>query len=299
MMKSRIRIGYQTKKKWYGFSFVLPWLIGCILFFIQPMIQTFRYAFQSLQASPTGFVGTDVGWTNFENLFFKDTDFLPQLVSSLGDLIQVPLILVYSLFFAVLIKNDFRGRTFMRAVAFMPVIIGSGVLMQILKEDVFSSGVRGGSSNTYLFDVGSIAEIMTAMGLGTSVTSFVNDIINRIFDLTWRSGVQIMLFLAGLHSIPGYLYEASSLEGAGSFTQFWKVTLPMLTPMILLNTIYSVVDMMNDYSNSIIQSIYSTMFELVKFGYASAMSVVYFLVIMVVLGLVALAASRFVIYQDS
>ena len=239
-----------------------------------------------------------MGWLNFENLFFKDADFLPALVTSLGELVQVPLILVYSLFFAVLIKDKFPGRTFMRAVAFMPVIIGSGVLMQILKEDVFSSGVRGGSANTYLFNAGSIAEVMAAMGLGQGITNFVNDIINRVFDLTWRSGVQIMLFLAGLHSVPDYLYEASSLEGAGSFAQFWKVTLPMLTPMILLNTIYSVVDMMNDYSNAIIQRMYSTMFELVKFGYASAMSVVYFLVIMAVLGVVALFISRFVIYQE-
>ena len=122
------RMGYETKRKWYGFSFILPWLIGCTLFFILPLIQTFGYAFQSLQASPTGFTATDVGWLNFENLFFKDADFLPALVTSLGELVQVPLILVYSLFFAVLIKDKFPGRTFMRAVAFMPVIIGSGVL---------------------------------------------------------------------------------------------------------------------------------------------------------------------------
>ncbi len=291
-------MGYQTKKKWYGFTFVLPWLIGCLLFFVSPLISTFQYAFQSLQASPTGFTATPVGWANFETLFFKDADFLPALTTSLTELIQVPLILVYSLFFAVLIKDEFPGRTFMRAVAFMPVIIGSGVLMQILKEDVFSSGVRGGSANTYLFNAGSIAELMGSMGLPQGITNFVNDIINRVFDLTWRSGVQIMLFLAGLHSVPDHLYEASSLEGAGSFAQFWKITLPMLTPMILLNTIYSVVDMMNDYSNGIIQRMYSTMFELIKFGYASAMSVVYFIVIMAVLGVVALLLSRFIIYQE-
>ena len=107
-----------------------------------------------------------------------------------------------------------------------------------------------------------------------------------------------MLFLAGLHGIPDYLYEASGLEGAGSFAQFWKVTLPMLTPMILLNTIYSVIDMMNDYGNAIIRSINNTMFSLFKFGYASAMSVVYFLVIIIILGLVALLLRRFIIYQD-
>lgn len=298
-MKRMGKWGYQTRKKWYGFTFVLPWLIGCALFFLLPLFSTFRYAFQSLQASPAGFSATGVGWENFRKLFFEDADFLPALVASLGDLIQIPLILVYSLFFAMLIKRDFRGRTFMRAVAFMPVIIGSGVLMGILKEDVFSAGVRSGSANTYLFSAGNIPALLSSMGIGTGVVNFVSEIINRVFDLTWRSGVQIMLFLAGLHGVPGYLYEASALEGAGGFTQFWKVTLPMLSPIILLNTVYSVIDMMNDFGNGIIQSINYTMFGLIKFGYASAMSVAYFLVIMLVLALTALLLSRFIIYQDS
>ncbi len=297
-MKLGSKISYENKRKWYGFTFILPWLIGCILFFLSPLFTSFRYAFQSLEASPTGFVATNVGWDNFSSLFFKDTTFLPDLVGSLTDLIQVPLILVYSLFFAILIKGKFPGRTFMRAVAFMPVIIGSGVLMQILKEDVFASGARGGSADTYLFAAGNIPAMLTSMGMGTGVVNFVNQVISRVFDLTWRSGVQIMLFLAGLHGIPDYLYEASSLEGAGGFAQFWKVTLPMLTPMILLNTIYSVIDMMNDYGNTIIRSINNTMFSLFKFGYASAMSVVYFLVIIIILALVALLLRRFIIYQD-
>lgn len=291
-------LSYQNRKKVYGFMFVLPWFAGFLIFFMEPFISSMLYAFQSMTAGPTGFTGEYVGWLNFHNVLFVDTNFVPQLVTSLGELIQIPLIIVYSICFAMLIKNNYRGRTFMRAVAFMPVIISSGVLMQILKEDVFTSSVRSGSANTYLFNSAGIAQIFSEMGLGANIVNFVNDIINRIFDLTWKSGVQIMLFLAGLHSIPDYLYEASALEGAHGWEQFWKITLPMLTPMILLNIIYSVVDMMSDYGNGIIRTIYSAMFDNVRFGFASAMSIIYFIVIILILGLVYLLIRRFVVYLD-
>ena len=100
----------------------------------------------------------------------------------------------------------------MRAIAFLPVIIGSGVLMDILKTDVFSSGVKG-AETVYLFSGGGLTGLFTAMGLSADMIGFINTIISKIFDLTWRSGVQILLFLAGLHNIPSYVYEAAEIEG--------------------------------------------------------------------------------------
>ena len=224
-MKLGSKIGYETKRKWYGFTFILPWLIGCILFFLTPMYQSFRYAFQSLEATPTGFAATEVGFENFSSLFFKDTNFLPDLVGSLGDLIQVPLILVYSLFFAILIKGKFPGRTFMRAVAFMPVIIGSGVLMQILKEDVFASGARGGSADTYLFSAGNIPALLTSMGMGTGVVNFVT-YKGTLPSMQFEDNVRIVDFQGC--SLP----LAYTCAGVGSDYPDYRQTLywhPMLT----------------------------------------------------------------------
>lgn len=293
-MKVKKKMPYYRKKKVYGFLFILPWLLGFLLFFAQPFIQSCIYAFKDMQSTGTGITGTWVGLKNFRYALLRDTDFLVQCAGSLRDLIKVPLILVYSLCFALLLKNEYPGRTFMRAVAFLPVIIGSGVLMQILKEDVFAQSL-GGSENVYLFSSSGLTGMFASMGLPQGLIQFATDLINQIFDLTWRSGVQILLFLAGLHNIPSYVYEAAKIEGANGLEEFFKITLPMLTPMILLNIVYSVIDIFSDYGNSIIQMIYNTAFSNVRFGYASALSILYFIMIGVVLGIVYLIMKRFLV----
>jgi len=242
-------------------------------------------------------VGTWVGTYNFSYALFRDTDFIVQCANSLKDLITVPLILVYSLCFALLLKKEYPGRTTMRAIAFLPVIIGSGVLMDIMKQDVFSSGVKG-AETVYLFSGGGLTGLFSSMGLPMNVIEFVNNIISKIFDLTWRSGVQILLFLAGIQNIPEYVYEAAQLEGANALEQFFKITLPMLTPMILLNVVYSVIDIFSDFGNQIIQMIYNTAFSNVRFGYASALSILYFIMIAVVLIVVYLLMRHFIVRPE-
>lgn len=290
---------YTKKKELYGLLFVLPWIIGFILFFAKPLFTSLLYAFQNLELTPEGLKGSFIGWDNFEYALYKDPSFIREAVNSFVNMLYgVPLILVYSLFVAVMIKNKFPGRGFMRAVSFLPVIIASGVLMQVLKEDVFSQGMRGGTESVYLFAGAGINGILTELGLGPQLIEVFNNVIARIFDLTWRSGVQVLLFLAGLHTIPGYLYEASSLEGARPWEQFWKVTLPMLTPMMLLNIVYTIIDTFTDYGNSVIMMIYNTAFSQVRFGYSSALAWLYCLAIAVFLGLVYLLLKKRIVYMQ-
>lgn len=296
--RKRKTMHYEKKKMLYGYFFLLPWLIGFVLFFMAPFGESVKYAFQRVVTTETGISGSFIGFENFRFALFRDTDFLMQCVSSLKDLIQIPLIIVYSLCFALLLKGKFAGRGIMRAVAFLPVIIGSGVLMQILKEDVFSAGIKGGDS-VYLFtSSGGLSSLFLSMGLSQGLTSFINQIISAIFDLTWRSGVQILLFLAGLHNIPDYVYEASGIEGAKALEQFFKITLPLLTPMMLLNIVYSVIDMFSDYGNSIIQMIYSAAFSQNRFGYSSAMALLYFIMVGVVLIIIYSVLKRYIVKQD-
>ncbi len=291
------RIPYHQKKKIYGFLFITPWLLGFLLFFVVPFVQSCLYAFQDLKTTPQGMVGEWIGTYNFSYALFRDTDFLIQCANSLKDLVTVPLILVYSICFALLLKKEYFGRTTMRAIAFLPVIIGSGVLMDIMKTDVFSSGVKG-AETVYLFSGGGLTGLFTSMGLPPDIIGFINNIISKIFDLTWRSGVQILLFLAGLHNIPSYVYEAAEIEGANALEQFFKITLPMLTPMILLNIVYSVIDIFSDFGNTIIQMIYNMAFSNVRFGYSSALSILYFTMIAVVLIIVYLAMKRFIVHPE-
>jgi len=299
MFKSLRAMPYTKKKELYGLLFVLPWIIGFILFFIRPLITSIVYSFQNMELTPQGLKGSFIGWENYFYALYKDPNFIREAVNSFVNMLYgVPLILVYSLFIAILIKNKFPGRGFMRAVTFLPVIIGSGVLMQILKEDVFSQGMRGGVESVYLFTGAGISGLLVELGLGAGLIEVFNNVIARIFDLTWRSGVQVLLFLAGLHTIPSYLYEASSLEGARPWEQFWKVTLPMLTPMMLLNVVYTIIDTFTDYGNSVIMMIYNTAFSQIRFGYSSALAWLYCLAIAIFLGLVYLLLKKRIVYMQ-
>ena len=291
------KLPYSTKKKIYGFLFITPWLLGFLLFFAVPFFQSCLYGFQDLKTSAEGMIGTWVGLDNFSYALFRDTEFLVQCAGSLRDLITVPLILVYSICFALLLKKDYPGRTLMRAIAFLPVIIGSGVLMDIMKSDVFASSVNGAES-TYLFTSSGLTGFFQSMGLPVEIINFINEVISKIFDLTWRSGVQILLFLAGLHNIPSYVYEAADIEGANGLEQFFKITLPMLTPMILLNVVYSVIDIFADYGNKIIQMIYNMAFSSVRFGYSSALSILYFIMVAAVLVVLFLVMKRFIVQAE-
>ncbi|MCR4779254.1 MAG: sugar ABC transporter permease [Lachnospiraceae bacterium] len=294
-----MKIPYYTKKKIYGFMFVLPWLIGFIAFFLVPFAESCIYAFQNLETTKEGLKGSFTGFSNFRYAIFRDTDFIVECVSSLKNLVTIPLIIVYSICFALLLKGEYPGRTLMRAVAFLPVIIGSGVLMDIMKTDIFSKGViSGGNETVVLFSSNGLSGLFQAMGLPERIIAFINTVISKIFDLTWKSGVQILLFLAGLHNIPSYAYEAADIEGANAIEKFFKITLPLLTPMIILNVVYSVIDMFSDFGNTIIRMIYDTAFVNVKFGYASALSILYFLMIAVVLVIVYLVLNRFVIKSE-
>lgn len=299
MFKSLRAMPYTKKKELYGLLFVLPWIIGFILFFVRPLITSIVYSFQNMELTPEGLKGSFIGWDNYFYALYKDPSFIREAVNSFVNMLYgVPLILVYSLFIAILIKNKFPGRGFMRAVSFLPVIIASGVLMQILKEDVFSQGMRGGVESVYLFTGTGISGLLVELGLGSGLIEVFNNVIARIFDLTWRSGVQVLLFLAGLHTIPSYLYEASSLEGARPWEQFWKVTLPMLTPMLLLNTVYTIIDTFTDYGNSVIMMIYNTAFSQIRFGYSSALAWLYCLAIAIFLGLVYWLLKKRIVYMQ-
>lgn len=293
----RKKLPYHTKRKIYGFLFITPWLLGFLLFFAVPFVQSCLYGFQDLTTSVEGLVGEWIGLYNFSYALFRDTEFLIQCAGSLRDLITVPLILVYSICFALLLKKDYPGRTLMRAIAFLPVIIGSGVLMDIIKTDVFSTSMNA-SEATYLFSSSGLTGFFQSMGLPVGVINLINDVISKIFDLTWRSGVQILLFLAGLHNIPSYVYEAADIEGANALEQFFKITLPMLTPMILLNVVYSVIDIFADYGNAIIQMIYNMAFSNVRFGYSSALSILYFIMVAVVLIVLYLVMKRFIVHPE-
>lgn len=281
-----------------GRLFILPFTIGLIFFFIQPLVLSLYYSFCNLKVGAEGMTVTWNGLTNYIQLFTKDVDFLPYFWAQLRQLaLQVPFILLFSLFIAIILNQNFRGRAAMRAVFFLPVIVSSGVIISILKQDVFSQSITAGSAQaSYIFQSSGIAEMLAESNLPTSVTNYVTDVINGCFDMLWKCGVQILVFLAAVQSIPGQLYEAAHVEGATGWEAFWKITFPMISPMILVNIVYSIIDSFTDYNNTMMQMIVRIGFNEFRYGYASAMAWIYMLAVLLILGAVTLVTKKLIFY---
>lgn len=267
-----------------GNLFCLPLYIGALLFFLVPIIQSIIYMFSQVTPQLGSMQVENIGMENIIYIFRKDPDFIPHLISSLTNLLyQVPFILIVSLFLANIVNQKFIGRTAVRVVLFLPTIVASGVIISIIQGDALSATMMNGEE-TGIFNSTVLSDFLMETGLNTKIVNYLNTITNDIFDLLWKTGVQVLLFLAGLQSISPSLFEASAVEGATAWENFWMITFPMLVPIILVNTVYTVVDSFVDFSNSAMQQILGTIGN-VEYGKASAMGWSYTLIILAVLGL--------------
>jgi ABC-type sugar transport system permease subunit len=284
------------KKAWCGVLFATPLMLGLIMLFILPLIQSFRFSLSSIRLVEGGFAVDYEGFANFRDLFLTNADFPRRLTESVTDMIvNVPIIIVFSLFAAVLLNQKFRGRAIARAVFFLPVILASAAIANMdISSFVGSSSSSGGSSN--LMQSFELKKMLMESGLAPVFVNYISDAVDRIYEIISSSGVQILIFLAGLQSISPSLYESAKIEGATSYEIFWKVTFPMMTPLILTNLIYSIIDSFNN--NSVNALISETAFKTFEFGQSAAMSWVYFIVVALILALSAGIISRKVFYYD-
>ena len=295
----RKKMSYERKKSLVGYGFIGLWLIGFFLMYAKPLIQSLIYSFNELRITSSGFEMTFKGFDNFKYIFTEDPKFLPALTTSLKDLLyQVPLILVFSLIMALLINQDFHGRTVVRAVFFLPVIIASGVAITIITGDSSSKMLMSGESSSQMFQVTSLAVMLQGMNLSSDLVSTIVTTANNIFELSWKSGIQIILFLASLQTIPGSLYEAAAIDGGTKWEVFWKVTFPMITPILLVNLVYTITDSFMSFSNQVLRQILAAVQETIDFDYSAALAWLYFAIIIVILGVVVGLVNRRVTYLD-
>lgn len=282
-----------------GRAFVLPFYIGFFLFSLGPLIQTFRFMFYHSTVKPGGFNMKWIGIDNFEHVFAKDASFIENLFGSVGDMIwQVPLVLFISLFLAVLINTKFHGRAFVRVVFFLPVIVMTGTVMVIVQNDAVASAALSGevvAGGKIEYSVG-LESLLLQAGLNSKVVELFTTLSNDIFNLAWKAGVQIIIFLSGLQSIPSSLYEASSVEGATKWEEFFKITMPMLLPTFVLNAVYTIVDAFTDVNNEAMNQV-MVQVEKLDYGKAAVMSYSYFVLIAIfvaaVMGIFALLNKRY------
>ncbi len=291
--KIRRKTSYERKNELAGLMFVLPWLIGFVFFFAKPFVQAIIFSFNKISFPDGGGISYRfIGAANYMKAFTEDPQFVRDLTESLVSMAsRVVIILFFSLFIAMLLNGKFRGRTFFRAVYFLPVIIASGVIIDMLNSNEMAKMLLSGDRNSILFQASGLQKILMSSGFDNSIVTMILNLVNNIFSLSWKSGIQILLFLAGLQTVPKQLYEAASVEGATKWEEFWRVTFPMIIPMILLNIIYTIIDEFTDYTNSVMKLIL-TYAQSLNIDYSSALALIYFIIIFIVIIIVYFVINR-------
>ena len=275
-----------------GFWFILPWFIGFLLFFVYPALMSIWYTFST--ASPIddiegGFFNyindKFVGLENMSDIWLVNTDFKNNLFDSIGSFFySLPIIILLSLVFALVLNQNFRGRLLARAVFFIPVIVASGVVISYLNGDTNAQQLLESSEGSgSMYNSFSFAEMLENLGLPSAITERLNEYISSIFTLVWSSGVQTILFLAGLQAISPAYYEAANVEGATKWEIFWFITFPMLSNIMVLNVIYTCIDIFTSNTNSVMQQAYIYI-KTTNYNKSSAIMWSYFAILGLIIG---------------
>lgn len=278
---------YEKQKFLWSLLFLLPWVAGLAILFVLPFFNSLRYSFFELKPQ-VGFIQeTFVGIENYLyalNLHTSGaTSFKVELVNTLTDVvINLPVLLIFSLFIAVLLNMKFKGRAIVRAIFFIPVILNSAAVASALGGGDAINEILSQQGIGKIFD---LQYFLLQSGLPEFLVGFVVGLIDRIYDILALSGVPILLFLASIQSIPGHLYEAAKIEGATSYEMFWLITLPNVTPHILTVTIYALVD---TFLTSPVSEIISDELNRQNWGLSSAMAWIYVLCILGILIVIVL-----------
>lgn len=265
-----------------GFLFILPWFIGFVWFYARSMFMTIQFSFSEMTVNPGGGYTLEfVGLKNFLYAFRAHATYKQILTTSIGNmLIDVPLIIFFSLFMALLLNRKFKGRTLVRAIFFLPVILNSEAILSAmnLARNMMSGGISSASAELAEAASGSgvsidyYIQMFTALGLPETIIEYISGAVGRISDIISASGVQIIIFIAALQSIPGSMYEVAKIEGATAYETFWKVTIPMVMPHVITNMVYTVVD--SFVRSDVVELAYDTAFKYYEYGLSSVFSFV-------------------------
>ena len=304
-----MKIPYERRKSLYGYGFISIWLIGTILWFLIPLVESLCYCFMDNAQLKPDVGGMNKVWlwnvgqnwlTNFRYAFAADPQYKQNLISVLKDTaLTTPMILIFSLFIAVILNQEFKGRGFARAIFFLPVIIATGPVYNIINGNIATTGADSGAQFSTLFEtdiVDQLLEFLGVMNISAGLSDVINSVVTNIFGLVWSSGIQILIFLAALQNIPVSAKEAASMEGATAWEYFWKITLPYVSPMILACLIFTVIDSFTAPDNLVMGRVLDMQKDW-KYGEAAAMAWIYFAIVLAAVGIITLIMNRFIYYE--
>ncbi len=283
-------LSFEKKKKLEGLFFVSPFIIGLLLFFIYPFFTSFKLSFGE-NVSIQGFKIEWSGFKNYVDILTVDTKFVPIFLQVVKETFtKLPLIIVFSLIMAILLNRKIRGRGFYRAAFFLPFLLGTGVVMEQLVD-------MGAVNQLLSVESAGISSEMIAY-LGPQVSGAINSFFSVIVTVLWSTGVQTLMFLSGLQGISASLYESANVDGATAWETFWKITLPMIMPIMLVNVVYTLADSFTNITNPIIEYTQQVAFSELKFENSAAMGMLYLTFIWVLVIFVFLILGRTSIYDS-
>jgi ABC-type sugar transport system permease subunit len=276
-MKKKLMTNSLRENLW-GWLFVSLWVVGFLVFTCYPLIRTFALSFDQVTITAEGIVTESVGGDNYRNALLSDPVFTDALIGFVGELLlDVPIVIVFSLVMAMILNMGLKGTGVLRTVFFLPVIIMSGPVMKKLIENGATT-IQGAAENALVQNVLEMLPEQLSMILNNLLSSFIM--------ILWFCGVQILIFLSALQKVDKPVYEAAKIDGASKWVQFWQITLPTLRPMIIVNMLYTIVSISSFELNDVIVLIQKDSFAAnYGLGYASALSFIYFVVLIAIMGL--------------
>lgn len=273
------RRGTEAIKARYGIMFISPWLLGISLFFVYPILRTIWFSISDVFIANEGIVSKFIGTDNYSEILNVDPHYTNNLASGITSVLtQLPLIVVISLIIALILNQSFRGRTFFRGLYFLPVIISTGTIITLIQASTGQSISTAGVTNEVSASMIDFKAVLENLNLPSSINTYLSIAINSIQNCIWNSGIQIVLFISGLQTIPESLYEVAKVEGCTKWEEFWFITLPMLSRVIVLVVVFSCVELFTMTENPVMVQAYGAL-EAAKYDTGSAMLLVYFVII--------------------
>jgi ABC-type sugar transport system permease subunit len=300
----KLSLTLEGKNAITGYLFLLPFIIGFLSFMFFPITESLQMVFSNVKidVEKQGFSMVNTGLENVHRVVAIDADFNRFLVEEIARMaLIVPAIIIFSLFVALILNQEFKARGFVRAIFFLPVILSSGVMIGLETNnsllnsmaDIIKEGNLMKSSVTKVLE-----DILVAEGAASDFMAYIFRIINQIYAIAMASGIQIIIFLSALQTIPPSMFEAAKIEGATSWECFWKITFPMVSSLILVNIVYSVVDYFIRTDNRVMTKINHEIIRMMNFGFGTAMAWVYFLAVILIIGIAMAVISKRVYYYE-
>lgn len=296
----------EKKNSLFGYVFTLPIIIGLAFVYLPVLFQSLMYSFGDITITKEGWTVEWAGWQNYNQALFVEDGFLRTVIESIASLLpQIIIVIIFAFFMANILNQKFKGRTVARVIFFIPVIISTGIISELDSMssmlDVYSSGGKmetGGAAGSNLFGYEQIAELVTQTLNNTDLSNIVLGAVDGLYSVITSSGVQMLIFLSGLQGISVSMYESAKVEGATGWEVFWKISFPMISPLILVNLLYTVIDLFLKSDNAAINFINGYLDNAATYEVASAFSWIYTIVVILFVAVVFLLVQKLIVYQD-